>query len=163
MKPLLALLVLFSSYSTQAQTVSEKLGGVHCAFELYSDTTELDVRNQLLIGRANTESTYSSDDNSSSASALGYTEWHLEFVSRTKIGSRDRAYEERKNYRRHYHVQFTNSKGDIILSTYLGSDKIRLWAGESYTVPIYTYSIDLINLPLISLDDVEKMNIVFIR
>lgn len=161
MKTILSLFLFLNALTLSAQSLSEQMGGVNSTFELYSGDSTLELFSQVLIQRAIAKQQVRQDENHSYGLGLGYVSWHLEFVSKTKIGSRPRSREERsKNYR--YAIEFINRTGDKLLSTYLTLDRMRMWEGTVTNEPIYTYSLDLITLPLLILDNTKSVNIVYL-
>lgn len=160
MKSILAILLVFSSFSLFAQTVGDDLGTVSCEFDIHSGSNELDIRKKVLVRRATTEGVSSNYENQSYAYGYAYSEWHLEFISNTPIGSRKKASEEDYLKRGKYCIQLLNLNGDVLMKTYLIKDDLRSWEGAIDDKPIYTYSLDLINIPLVIIDDVDALNII---
>lgn len=165
MKALLSSLFLFIYFFSSAQTTTDQLGAVDCNFSFYSNSVHLDVIKQSLIERATAVARKSEIENESYGYAYAYTEWHLEFVSNNAIQSRYRTDDELKSRRQQYHLQFYNKTGDLLMETYIGKDKLKLWKGkvDNGITSIYTYSLNLVNLPLILLDNVSAIQIEFIE
>ncbi len=159
------LITLFSTlcFYSSSQTITDQMGGVDCNFTFTSNSYNLDVIKQTLLERPKAVSKSSALENESYGYAYAYTEWHLEFVSNTSIKSRERNMEEGRNRRQKYHLEFYNKTGDLLMETYISKDKLKLWQGKAGNGIIYTYSLNLINVPLILLDNVTNINIEYIK
>ncbi|MDG1334082.1 MAG: hypothetical protein P8P74_17230 [Crocinitomicaceae bacterium] len=163
MKTLFTLFIFLASFSISAQSISDQVGGVSCSYELYSDGDTLDVIKQLLIQRPTARSGVSDIENQSYGYGYAYSSWCLEFVTNTGISTRNRNNLERRNRRGKYNVTFKNRAGGMLFSQYMGRDKVRLWKGKIHTGVVYTYSLNLIDVPLIVLDNVASIDIVRIE
>lgn len=163
MKILIAFTFLISLSLVNAQTISDEIGSVSCEFALSSNGTHLEVKKQLLTQRAEGRTEVSHDENRSYGLGLGYTEWHLEFVTTNPIITRPRTSEENGSHRDKYYIQLLDKDNNLLMKTYLTADLLRLWQGGTSTDPLYTYSLDLIRIPLILLDDVAYLDISLIE
>lgn len=158
---ILSLFALFLSfYSTHAQTLTEEMGAVSCAFEFSSNGNKLEVEKQQLIERARARKEVSTTANESYGLGLAYTEWHLEFILESEIGWRKKTDMETVDHRSKYCIQFLDSNHAVLLKQYLGLDNIIEWHGGTTEEPLHIYSLNLINTPFIILEDVTSIEIV---
>lgn len=163
MKTILTLfLIAFTSISS-AQSITANLGAVECNYTILSYGYDLEVKKQHLIERSVAILKVSETDNSSYGAGLGYTEWHLEFVTGKKLESRDRDSDnEDKSVRGRYEVQFLDQDKGLLFESFVGSDKLSIWTGGTSVNPIYTYSLNLLGFPRVLLDDVKFVEITLI-
>lgn len=162
MKTIITSLLIALTSISFAQSIADDIGAVSCDYTILSYGNDLEVKKQLLIQRAETILRISDRDDSSYGAGLGYTEWHLEFVTGKKVTYRERKYDEDRSLRGRYAVEFMD-KDKVVLSThYVSSDKLRLWEGGTADDPIYTYSLNLLGFPFVLMDDVKFIEIILI-
>lgn len=154
--------ILSFGASSFAQSVSDDIGSVSCEFAYFTNNEKLEVKKQLLTERAETRTEISRSENESYGSGLAYTEWHLEFVLASNIKSRNKVPDESVWHRGKYCIQLLDKNRLSLVKTYLSAERLRHWQGGTATEPLHTYSLDLIELPLVILDDVAFIDIVLI-
>lgn len=163
MKLLFLLLFTVSTSFSFSQNISEDIGGVSCTFSIVSDGIDLEVKKQLMIMRAERRTEVSSLDNSSYGLGLGYSEWHLEFTAEKEITYRKKESDENIAHRGKYCIQLIDSDKTILIKTYVTADCLKQWNGGTKEDPIFTYSLDLLDLPLLLMDDVAFFDIVMVN
>jgi hypothetical protein len=159
-------LVLLTSLSlaSNAQSISEKLGGVATSFTIKSDTTLLNQERQIILQRGVAHS-YADYESSLEGYTYGYgygygyQSYHIEFVSTEKIQELENR-KRRKNSSYTYYLIFINKDSNRVHTQTIYEKDVKMIAGESGKETVYAYSINLADIPLILLDSVTEINIV---
>ena len=163
MKILPTFAILFFASHIFAQTMNENLGSVPCDFILLSFGDTLQTTKQQLIQRSEKKTEYSRNHYGSYHSGIAHTEWHLEFVSKNQIRTRLIQYSEKSKHRRKYAVIFRDANNLTLLKIYLRRNAIRKWLGGTLAEPTNIYSLDLLNIPLLIIEDVKFIDIAYIE
>ncbi|MDH5398797.1 MAG: hypothetical protein OEX02_11655 [Cyclobacteriaceae bacterium] len=154
----LTVISLLSFHHIPAQNLSDHLGAVKTNFQIYSDTTNLQVSEQILIKRASHDAYRYYEGG---GVGYGYEEYHLEFTVGKKINSEnlwpgylERFYQDNRTIcKLVFYDQFNNT-----LAT-----KMVLFVDQLFNpdeTEFYFYSIDLRDIPLVLLNKTVKINIV---
>jgi hypothetical protein len=163
MKFLTTITILFLTSWNFAQTMNENLGAVSCEFTFLTIGDTMNTTKQHLILRTEKKSEYTGNHHGSYGSGLAYSEWYLEFISTTSIRDRQKYIKEKLRCRRKYYVVFRDVNSAILLTNYVKKDAIKNWIGGSIGEPVNIYSLDLLNIPLVILEDVKFIDVVYIR
>lgn len=163
MKTVFFLLFITLTTPGHSQTIGDQIGSVSCSYLFYTNGIKIEPLKQLLIQRAESKSQISQSENQSYGVGFAYTEWHLEFVTSSPIQTRKKFLNEESVVRRKYCIQYSDKDGKLLAKVYQSSDGITQWSGGTETEPIYTYSLDLIDAPLVLLDDIVFLDIVYIE
>lgn len=157
MAPLVLTLLFFShSITLQGQSLSEKLGGVKTNFVITtSDNTILNDASQLLIKRPVSRFNTECIGEGGGGYGYAYESFHLEFQTDNTIKL------ERRKARRKGKIlklRFYDDNGSLLadIEQSLG---IISSVNNGETPLLYTYSIDLKNIPLAFLDKTVKIDI----
>ncbi len=156
-------IILFTllSVSLNAQTISQKLGGISTNFTIKSKSVLLNNEKQILIKRG--VSSYGIDYEPSQnfsygyAYGYGYQSYHIEFVSENRIQEKKITNKSKVTY---YQLILGDITGNNLQNTYVSDSDVKLWIGAKEGKMVYTYSINLVNIPIILLDDISEINIV---
>lgn len=155
-------LVVFSSL--HAQSVSEQLGGVKTHFQLYSLTTKLDVSEQILILRAEAKHKMETDILSGEFYATGwgygYRSYHLEFVTQEELNAQRLPGKFGKSRYTRLRLTFFDTNKNILASFTIPYDRVDRQSYSSAKGGPFFYSIDLINIPLVLLDQTAAIGMV---
>jgi len=135
---------------SDAQSVTEKLGGIKTNFSIYSDTIDLKTGNQVIILRA--EKSAFSDDFSGYGYGYGYQSYHLEFCSK-----KDFVVKPEKGNK--YRLVFYDSKRNMLVNSEIPAALVNFYYNFDPKDPKYFYSIDLIDIPGVVLDQTSILNI----
>lgn len=157
-KMFLFLIILLTVGISNAQTLGESLGGVKTNFQIFSDTADLKITNQMIIKRAEKKASKYLSNESAYGYGFGYQSFHLEFVTRESYVlekvDQNRAYTDK------IELTFYDSN-DIALATHTLNFSI---VDLSYNIQSdeiqFFYSIDLIGIPIVLLDQTAKINFV---
>jgi hypothetical protein len=155
------ILFTFLSVSLNGQSISQKLGGIITNFTIKSESILLNNEKQILIKRG--VSSYGIDYEPAQnfsygyAYGYGYQSYHIEFVSENRI--QEKKGKNKKIYP-YYECSLIDASGNKIQKAFIPEGDIKLWLGKKENNDFYTYSINLINIPIVSLDDISEINIV---
>ena len=163
MKMLIAITLFLSLSCVNAQTLTENMGALSCAFEFSSNGNKLEVKKQLLTERVKAKKEVSTTENESYGLGYAYTEWHLEFVLKSQIGWRKKTEMETVEHRSKYCVQLFDSNGATLLKTYLAIEILSYWKGGTDAEPTHIYSLNMVSFPFVILDDVASIDIVMVN
>jgi len=152
---------LLSFHKVPAQSSFEHLGAIKTNFQIYSDTTNLLVSEQILIKPANRDS-YSNYKNGEAG--YGYEEYHLEFTTQKTIHAE---YSLPGYHKRFYQddgtvcklVFYDQSNNILATKTILSVDMLY----NPGKVEFYFYSVDLRVVPIVLLEKTLKINIVELK
>ena len=160
MKAKLFLLIMFqlSLFNISAQNLENSLGGVKTNFQLFSDTTNLNPTNQIIIRRADKKS--AGDVSFGTGWGYGYQSFHFEFISNKNIIEKKYMYKAGRDNDDKLELTFYNSD-NVVLATYLlDYSYVDLLYNSSSDRSQYFYSIDLINIPIVLLNETVKINLI---
>lgn len=152
---------LFTFSVLQAQSLSEKLGGVATQFSFSTKDSSMNVEQQLIIKRSVTETLIEIDeDYYSFAYGLGYEAYHLEFVSEKSIRYiMNTIVAKKRKHEFYYLVEFYDSEKKLIAEKKLGLDRIKKTLFNEKKNQ-YTYSMNLKDIPIILLDQTKSIDII---
>ncbi len=152
------LVLQFSVLHMYAQNLGQSLGGVKTNFQFFSDTINLNVTDQIIVQRAE-KKTYS-DVNFGTGWGYGYQSIHLEFTTRKDLAVKYFEFKAGGNNGDRIEMSFYDIN-NILLATYTNDFTIvDLFNNPLIKDSLYFYSIDLINIPIILLDNTTKINLV---
>lgn len=138
------------SFESNAQSLTEKLGGVKTDFVFISDSLEMDIVDQAILKRG----VRKYDSYSDGAYGYGFQTFHLEFITTSKI--KEIYFNERRKWA-HYKIDLIAENDSFLYSiNKYSSDDVRMVSGED---SLHAYSIDLYQIPIIILDKTEKIRI----
>ena len=143
------IIVNLISFESNAQSLTEKLGGVKTDFIFISDSAEMNIVDQAILKRG--FSNYGSY--SDGAYGYGFQTFYLEFMTTSKIKER---YSKNRKLITHYKIDFL-TKNDSLLSSFTlySSGVIKISSREN----LQTYSINLYKIPIILLERTKKIRI----
>ena len=151
----LLILTIPFTYNIVAQSISESLGGVHTNFQIFSDSVDLNVSDQIIILRAE-KGTYSGPN---AGFGYGYRSYHLEFITYKPLFSNYSKYNDSRILK----LIFYDEKNRELATRIRPIADLMQVYNEAYNpalmdFPIF-YSIDLISIPIVLLDKTRKINI----
>lgn len=140
------------SLNTNGQSLTEALGGVNTQFDIYSDTINLEVKQQCIIKRANTFKQISNHIDWSYALGGGYESLHLEFSTTKNLQVVKVEHAEHS-----YLLEFVKKNGVILAVAPLNNDQVKLYTNPYVKNPKTFYSIDLIHIPICILEETHEI------
>lgn len=150
--------------SLHAQSLSQQLDGIKTHFQLYSLTTKLDVSEQMLILRAETKHRVETDIFSGELYATGwgygYRSYHLEFVTHEELNSQRLPNKFGKSRYTRLKLTFYDANKNILASFTIPYERVDRQSYSSAKGGPFFYSIDLINIPLVLLDQTVAIDMV---
>ena len=149
---LLTTLQMFILNILCAQSLSESLGGIKTSFEVFSDTIDLKVNDQMIVLGAE-KKTYTGD---SGGWGYGYQSFHFEFITMKELSVTQANNKNKNNYRLTFSDQNKLILATIIVPSYSVTKYTNSFIGDNRVF----YSIDLINIPLLILDKSTRINII---
>ena len=159
-KTLLFLIIQLSVFNIDAQSLSESLGAVKTNFQIISDTKDLKVMDQFIIKRAEKKSYTRSFSEGGYGYGYGYQSFHLEFVTQETYIQKEFDHKEAKNNNDKLKLTFYD-KSDKIIATYvLDFSVVDLKYELAFDKMRYFYSIDLIGIPIVLLDETVKIDLI---
>jgi len=159
-KTLLFLIIQLSVFNSSAQSLSEALGAVKTNFQIFSDNKDLNVTDQFIIKRAESEHQRGSISDGGYGYGYGYQSLHLEFVTQETYLLQEF---DHKLFGNNYDklVLTFYDPDDIVLATYVSDFSV---ADLMYNLPSekvrFFYSIDLIGIPVVLLDKTVKIDLI---
>ncbi len=159
MKPKMILFVMFqlSLFNISAQNLEDSLGGVKTNFQLFSDTTNLNPMNQIIIQRAERKSY--GDFDFGTGWGYGYQSYHIEFVSGKNLAEKKFKYRAGRDNQDKLELTFYNA-GNVVLATcLLNFYSVDLLYNSSSDKSLFFYSIDLVDIPIVLLNETVKINL----
>ncbi len=157
-KILLITAYIFSVNILGGQNLSESLGGIKTNFQIYSDTADLKVSDQIIVLRA--EKRYSSDSNFGTGWGFGYQSFHLEFITKKDIKIESFKYRSGRDNETRFELVFYDSQNNVLATSSSPYHYVDLLNNSSITDSPFFYSIDLIDIPIVLLDKTVKINMI---
>ncbi|MGB8491882.1 MAG: hypothetical protein WCE64_12570 [Bacteroidales bacterium] len=157
-KILLIAAYIFSVNILAAQNLKESLGGIKTNFQIYSDTVDLKVSDQIIILRA--EKNYYSDSNFGTGWGYGYQSFHLEFITKKNIKIENYKYRTLRDNENKLELIFYDSNNSVLATTSFPYDYVDLFNNSSIKDSPFFYSIDLIDIPVVLLDKTARIGMI---
>ena len=155
---LLITVCIFSANIIGAQNLKESLGGTNTLFQIYSDTVDLKVSDQIIILRAEKQ-TYS-DSNFGTGWGYGYQSFHLEFITKKNIKIENYKYKTGRDNGNKLELIFYDSNNSVLATSSFPYDYVDLYNNSSIIDSPFFYSIDLIDIPIVLLDKTAKIGMI---
>lgn len=163
---------VFSSLSVlQAQSLSEKLGGVTTEFLFFTKDSTMNVQQQTIIKRSVAEQRIGKGNSYNDVGiCVGSYDFvyevvsevfYLEFITKNPIRYIRNVFPAKRKKREVYYlVQFYNNKMEMISEEKMAVDKIQKILNNGKDKK-YTYSINLKDIPILLLDQTKTINVVY--
>jgi hypothetical protein len=155
---LLITVYIFSANILGAQNLKESLGGTKTNFQIYSDTVDLKVSDQIIILRAEKQ-TYS-DSNFGTGWGYGYQSFHLEFITKKNIEIEYFKFRNGRDNGTKLELLFYDSNNIVLTSSSIPYNYVDLYNNSSIIGSPFFYSIDLIDIPIVLLDKTAKISMI---
>ena len=138
-----------------SQSLLEQLGGIHSNFIITSDSISMEAEEQILIQRAVSDGDTEHIGDGTLKYGYGYRSLHLEFLSNKTIQfnslfGRKRKFCQLKLY----------SDQTLLALVNLKAKDVRMISNQA-DPPIYSYSINLKSIPIVSLDKTLTIDLVW--
>ena len=159
MKTKMFLFIMFqlSLFNISAQNLEDSLGAVKTNFQLFSDTTNLNPTNQIIIQRAERKSY---GDSFGVGWGYGSQSLHIEFVSGKNLAEKKFKYRAGRDNEDKLELTFYDS-GNVVLATcQMDFSLVDLLYNSSSDKSLFFYSIDLIDIPIVLLNKTVKINLI---
>lgn len=159
MKKVIFLLIvqIFLPNFNYSQSISESFGGIKTNFEVFSDSIDLEVKEQIVILAAERLSYLSASGNG--GWGYGYQSYHFDFITKKRL-IEEPTINKNKNT---YQLTFTDSD-NVILQTFLvPAYSVDIRSNEHLKNTRIFYSIDLFDTPIMILDKTRRINIIFLN
>jgi hypothetical protein len=137
-----------------SQSISESLGGIKTKFEVFSDTIDLEVSDQIVILAAERRSYISGGDQA--GWGYGYQSIHFEFITKKRLVEITTVRINKNNYKLTFSDQDNVILHTTIIPGYLADMRFNPDIGNSRAF----YSIDLIDTPVLILDKTKRIDII---
>lgn len=155
---ILVVIQLFVFSGIGAQNLGKLLGGINTNFQIYSDTIDLKVSDQLIILKA--EKKTHEDSNFGTGWAYGYQSFHLEFITSRDIRVQKYPYKSTRSNEPRLDLVFTDSSNNILATKSIPFEYVDVFNNASIVYSPFFYSIDLIDIPIVLLDKTVKINMI---
>ncbi|MEM9820850.1 MAG: hypothetical protein AAF985_07250 [Bacteroidota bacterium] len=156
------MLFLSLPFLLEGQSLAEKIGGVATNFRIKSDSIVLNDSQQLLIKRGvfdyGIDNSEVPEESYGYAYGYGYQSYHLEFTSPHKISTIVKSKKRRRSA--HYIISLTDGAGRVYQNIKIRPSEVKSFFAVRGKDIIYAYSINLVDVPLIILNDMSVFNIV---
>ena len=157
---LLIALQLFAVNILVAQNLKEALGGVKTNFQIFSDTIDLKVSNQIIILKAEKKHDQYADTYSGYGWGYGYQSFHLEFITKKNIKVDTFRFQKGRANEIKLELVFYDSNNTILASASIPFDQVDVFNNSSKADSPFFYSIDLIDIPIVLLDKTSKIGMI---
>lgn len=154
----LFLVIQLSLFNGSAQNLENALGGVNTNFQLFSDTTNLNPTNQLIIKRA--EKNSSSDASFGTGWGYGYQSFHIEFISDKNLTEKTFKYRAGRDNEDKLELTFYGSNHVVLATCLVHYSVVDLLSHSSADSSRYFYSIDLVDIHIVLLNETIKINLI---
>ena len=152
-------LFIFPGQNIFAQSLVEKVGGVETDFKIYNDTEEMPVIAQVIIKRGYLKKhsiVKTGFENSYGyAYAYGLETFRLEFITTMPLKVPEKI-KFKKVKRKYYYIKLTDSDSNIIAIVKTDYDHVSSVTNNN---GLYTYSVNLKNVPIILLDKSKRIDL----
>ena len=155
---LLIAIQLFVVNVLVAQNLKESLGSTKTNFQIFSDTVDLKVSDQIIILKAEKKS--NSDATFGYGWGYGYQSFHLEFITNKDIKVETFKYRTGRDNEEKLDLVFYDSANIILATTTIPFDYVDILNNTSITDGPFFYSIDLIDIPIVLLDKTSKIGMI---
>jgi hypothetical protein len=146
-KILLIAVQLFICSILGAQSLSESLGGIKTNFLIFSDSIDLQVKDQIIIAKS---------DN------YGYQSFHLEFITVEPVKVVFKKPKLNESIETTLLMVFFDSDGKELTSVSIPKALAKEWYSSSISRSPFYYSIDLIDVPNVLLDKTKMLSMVWL-
>lgn len=160
-------IIFFSFNCFDAQSLVEELGGVNTDFKIISDSVEMDVLSQAIVWRGirkmdtHRSQWVDSDYEAAHSSAYGYgyglRALHLEFLTTSTISKEKRIDRIGLDY---LELKLFDKDQKLLLKTRMTLKSLKR---TSNLADLTSYSLSLIDIPVIILDRAESINILLVE
>lgn len=158
LKVLIFTIIQLSIFNIYAQNLEDSLGGVKTDFCFFSDTTNLNVTNQMIIQRA--EKNLKGNATNGIGMGYGYQSLHIEFIAREQIIEKEYKYRTGRNNKDKLELIFYGQDNAILASCITDYSVVDLMYNSSSAKKQFFYSIDLIDIPIVLLNQTMKINMI---
>lgn len=159
MKQLLfASIFIFNLSLFAQQSLSTQLGAIQTRFKFTSGTKELKINHQFISKTGKYFYKYSEYENKSFGYAAGYESLNLEFACIVDLSS-----EVDKYYFNKYLIRFYDENNSLITSIHFDPDRVKRVVNTEEVDGLYYYSFDLVDVPIIVLDNTKTMDITYLK
>lgn len=160
MKAKVFLFIMFqlSLFNISAQNLEDVLGGVKTNFQLFSDTTNLNPTNQIIIQRAERKSY--GDYSFGTGWGYGYQSYHIEFVAGKNLAEKKFKFRAGRDNKDKLELTFYDSDNVVLATRLLDFSLVDLLYNSSSVKSLFFYSIDLIDIPVVLLNKTVKINLI---
>lgn len=154
MKKATFILVLhFFIYQVNSQSISEKFGGTRTNFEVFSDTIDLKVTDQIVVLAAERKSYISADGYA--GWGYGYQSIHFEFITQTYLLEFPTSGKKKNTYK----LTFSDQDNVVLHTIFIPEYSVVKCSNPNISNSRIFYSIDLINTPILILDKTKRIEI----
>lgn len=157
-KVFLIVIQLFVVDMLAAQDLNEALGGTKTNFQIFSGTEDLNVSDQMIILKAGKG--YEADFSFGYGFGYGYQSFHLEFIAKKYLEVETFKHRIGRNNDSKLELTFYDSNNNILSSTAIPFDDVRVFNNSSIYDGPFFYSIDLIDIPIMLLNETAKINMI---
>lgn len=151
---ILIILQLFIYQVLCAQSISEYFGGIKTKFEVFSDTIDLKVIDQIVVLAAEKRSYISISDNA--GWGYGYQSIHFEFITKKELFEISAAGKNKNKYK----LTFSDQDNLILQTIYIPEYSVDKCINTNIVNGRVFYSIDLIYTPVLLLDKTKRIDII---
>ena len=141
-----------------AQNLKESLGGTKTNFQIFSDTVDLKVSDQIIILKA--ERNHYTDSSFGTGWGYGYQSFHLEFITKKNIKVETFKFRAGRDNGDKFDLIFYDADKNILGTTTIPSGDVDLFNNPSVVGSPFFYSIDLIDVPIVLLDKTAKIGMI---
>ncbi|HEX2921716.1 MAG TPA: hypothetical protein VHO50_11185 [Bacteroidales bacterium] len=154
---ILFLTILAFVNDINAQSLKESLGGISTSYRIYSDSVDLKATDQIIIQRA--EKNFGTDTGGAGW-GYAYQSFHLEFMTYRTIKTETFKYNRNQDNESKLELRFFNWKGNLLATKSIPYYSVDIVKNESLAGSPSFISIDLINIPIVLLDEATKIDMI---
>ncbi len=141
-----------------AQNLKEALGGIKANFQIYSDSVNLDVNDEIIVLKAARK--FFSDCQCGTGYGYGYQSYHLEFITKKQLATKNTKYLIGRDNTDKIELKFYDANNVLLASPTFPFTIIDLYNNAAVKNSLFFFSIDLIDIPIVLLNKTSKIDLI---
>lgn len=141
-----------------AQNLKESLGGIKANFQIYSDSVNLEVSDEIIVLKAARK--FYADCQCGTGWGYGYQSYHLEFITKKQLTTKNAKYLIGRDNADKIELKFYDAGNTLLASPTFPFTIIDLYNNAAVKNSLFFFSIDLIDIPVVLLNKTSKIDLI---
>lgn len=141
-----------------AQNLKDALGGLKTNFQIYSDSVNLDVSDEIIVLKAARK--FFSDCQCGTGYGYGYQSYHLEFITKKQLAIKNVRYLIGRDNADKIELKFYDASNTLLASPTFPFSIIDLYTNSAVKNSPFFFSIDFIDIPIVLLNKTSKIDLI---